>query len=61
MNNDISSNSLTENEEHDIPSQFLKTIFCIACLSYFLDPNMCGFQSICRVLRFQTLVVNWQN
>ena len=36
-------NSLTENEEHDIPSQILKTIFRIACLSYFLDPNMCGF------------------
>ena len=37
MNNDI----LTENGEYDIPSQILKTIFWIACLSYFLDPNMC--------------------
>ena len=37
----MTSNSLTENEEHDITSQILKTIF--ACLSYFLDPNMCGF------------------
>ena len=24
--------------------------FWIACLSYFLDPNMCGFQYICGVL-----------
>ena len=31
----MTSNSLTEDEEHDIPS--------VACLSYFLDPNMCGF------------------
>ena len=36
-------NSVTENEEHDILSQILKTIFWIACLSNFLDPNMCGF------------------
>ena len=36
-------NSLTENEEHDISSQILKTISLIACLSYFLDLNMCGF------------------
>ena len=27
MNNDIYGNSLTENEEHDIPSQILKNIF----------------------------------
>ena len=44
----MTSNSLTENEEHDIPSQILKTIFGLhAC--YFLDPNMCGFQYIWRV------------
>ena len=39
----MTSNSLTENEEHDIPSQILMTIFWIASfafLSYFLDPNM---------------------
>ena len=46
----MTSNSLTENEEHDIPSQILKTIFWIARLSYFLNPNMCGFQYIWRVL-----------
>ena len=57
--NDI--NSLTENEEHDILSHILKTILGFACLSYFLDPNMCDFQFICRVLWSQNLVVNWQN
>ena len=50
----MSSNSLTENEEHDIPSQILKTIFG---LHIFLDPNMCGFWHICRVLWSQNLVV----
>ena len=42
-------NSFTENEEHDISSQILKTIFG-SCLSYFLNPNMCGFQNIWKVL-----------
>ena len=38
----MTSNSLTENEEHDIPSQISKTIFdCMPQL--FLDTNMCGF------------------
>ena len=46
----MTSNSLTENEEHDIPSQILKTIF-----GFFLDPNMCGFWHICRFLWSQTL------
>ena len=46
----MTSNSLTENEEQDIPSHILKTIFWIACLSYSLDQNMCGFQFIWRVL-----------
>ena len=54
----MTSNSLTENEEHDIPSQILKTIFG---LHDFLDPNLCGLQNICRVLWSSTLVVNWQN
>ena len=36
----MTSNSSTENEEHDIPSQILKTIFG---LQFFLDPNICGF------------------
>ena len=35
-------NSLTENEEYDIPSQILKTILGLHA-SYFSDPNMCGF------------------
>ena len=35
----MTSNSLTENEEHDIPSQNLKTIFWIRyVLSY--DPKL---------------------
>ena len=59
MNNDIeflnrerrTRYSLTHFEDH----------FWIACLSYFLDPNMCGFQFIWRVLWSQILVVNWQN
>ena len=56
----MTSNSLTENEEHDIPSHILKTILdCMPQL--FLDPNMCDFQYICRVLWSQPLVVNWQN
>ena len=36
------SNSVTENEEHDIPSQILKTTFGLHA-SVILDPNMCGF------------------
>ena len=39
----MTSNSLTENEEQDIPSNF-EYHFWIACPSYFLNPNMCGFQ-----------------
>ena len=35
-------NVLTENEEHDIPSQVLKTIFGLHA-SVILGPNMCGF------------------
>ena len=34
--------------------------FWIACLSYFLDPNKCGFKHICRVLWSQTPVVNYR-
>ena len=36
------SNSLTENEEHDIPSQILETIFGLH-VSVILGPNMRGF------------------
>ena len=45
----MTANSLTENEEHGIPSQILKTIFGLNA-SVILDPNMCAFQYICRVL-----------
>ena len=38
----MTSNSLTENEEHDIPSQILKTIR-IACLSYFFRTQYVWF------------------
>ena len=55
----MTSNSLTENEEQDIPWHILKTIFGLPQL--FLDPNMCGFQYIWRVMWSQILVVNWQN
>ena len=45
----MTSNSLTEKEEHGIPSQILKNIFGLH-VSVILDPNMCGFQYICKVL-----------
>ena len=57
----MTSNSLTENEEQDIPSHILKTIFGLNASSYFLDRTMCAFQFIWRVLWSQILVVNWQN
>ena len=56
----MTSNSLTENEEHDIPSHILKPIFGLH-VSVLLDTNMYGFQYICRVRWSQILVVNWQN
>ena len=56
----MTSNSLTENEEHESPSHILKIIFLLHA-SYFLAPNICGFQLICRVLWSQILVVIWQN
>ena len=45
----MTSNSLTENEEHGIPLQILKTIFGLHATVYFLDPNMCGFLYIWRI------------
>ena len=54
----MTSNSLPENEEHDIPSQILETIFGLHATVIFLDPNMCGFKHICRVLWSQTPVFN---
>ena len=44
----MTSNSLTENEEHGIPSQILKSVFGLH--ASVLDHNMVGFQFICRVL-----------
>ena len=38
----MTSNSFTDNEEHDILSQILKTIFLLH-VYLFLEPNMCGF------------------
>ena len=52
----MTSDSLTENEEHSIPSQILKTIFGLH-VSFILDPYMYGFQHTCRVLWSQTPVV----
>ena len=46
----MTSNSLTVNEKHGIASQNFEGHFWIECLGYFLDPNMCGFQYIWRVL-----------
>ena len=37
------SNSLTENEEHDIPLQILKTTFGLHGSVTFLKPNMGDF------------------
>ena len=45
----MTSNSLKWNEEHDIPSQILKTIlYCMPQL--FLDINMSGFCYICMLV-----------
>ena len=38
----MTSNSLTDNEEHHIQSQILKTIYGLHA-SVILDRNMCGF------------------
>ena len=45
----MTSNSLAENEEHDVPSQILR-LFLDCMPQLFLDRNMYGFQYICRVL-----------
>ena len=56
----MTSNSLTQNEKHNNPSQILKTI--LDCMSQlFLDANVCGFLQICMLVVSPTLVVNWQN
>ena len=60
----MTSDSLTENEEHGIPSQILKTFFSLhAC--YFFTPQYVGFPVHLKghliPLWYETLVVNWQN
>ena len=39
----MTSNSLTENEEHDIPSKILKTIFGLHASVLFLRPKYVWF------------------
>ena len=57
----MTSNSLTQNKEHDIPSQIVKTILDCVHQLFFLAPNMCGIWYICMLASSQTLVDNWQN
>ena len=45
----MTSNSLTQNEEHNIPSQILNPILDCMPQLFFLDPNMCGFLHICML------------
>ena len=40
----MTSNSLTENEEHDIPSQILKTIFALHA-SFIFQAQICVVSS----------------
>ena len=60
----MTSNSLTENEEHGIPSQILKTIFGLHA-SVIFRPQYVWFPVHLKghliPLCYQTLVVNWQN
>ena len=49
----MTSNSLTYDKEHDIPSQILKTI--LDCMIICLDPYMCGFWYICMLASSQTI------
>ena len=41
----MTSNSLTDNEEHDIPSQIMKTSFGLhaSVILKKINPNMCDF------------------
>ena len=56
--------SLTENEEHGIPSQILKTIFGLHASGIF-RPQYVWFpvhlKGLLIPLWYETLVVNWQN
>ena len=55
----MTSNFLTENEEYDIPSQILKTIFGLHA-SVIFRPQYVVSRTNYRVLWSHTLVVNWQ-
>ena len=60
----MTSNSLTENEEHGIPSQILKTIFGLHASLFFI-PQYVWFpvhlKGLLTPLWYKTVVVNWQN
>ena len=60
----MTSNSLTENGEHGIPSQILKTIFGLHA-SVIFRPQYVWFPVHLKghliPLCYETLVVNWQN
>ena len=60
----MTSNSLTENEEHGIPSQILMTVFGLHALVIF-RPQYVSFPVHLKghliPLRYETLLVNWQN
>ena len=60
----MTSNSLTENEEHGIPSQILQTIFGLHP-SVIFRPQYVWFPVHLKgrliPLWYETLVVNWQN
>ena len=60
----MTSNPLTENEEHSIPSQVLKTIFGLHA-SVIFRPQYVWFpvhlKGLLIPLWYETLVVNWQN
>ena len=60
----MASNFLTENEEHSIPSQILKTIFGLHASVIFYTQICvisCTFEGSFDPLWYETLVVNWQN
>ena len=60
----MTSNSLTENEEHDIPSQILKTILDCMPQLFFRSQYVqfpVHLKSPLIPLWYQILVVNWQN
>ena len=60
----MTSNSLTENEEHSIPSQISKTIFGLHA-SVIFRPQYVWFPVHLKgpliPFWYETLVVNWQN